>query len=109
MSYLIPFLFAVLISTVLTGVLRGIGIRYKIVSFPRNRDIHTKPIPRIGGPAIFFSFLVISLMSFVVFSDKVNFVNVKVLGIDERLFGILVGSFFITVVMVFDDIKGLKP
>lgn len=108
MNYLLPFLGALAISGILTGFLRRIGFKYGIVSKPRARDIHKKPIPRIGGAAIFISFLVVTLISWFVWGKDLSFGPGHILGVDRHFLGIAVGGTFIAVSMFFDDIFGLK-
>lgn len=102
MQYLIPLLLSFFCAVFLTGVFRRIGIKYRLVSVPRARDIHKKPIPRIGGPAIFISFVVISIL-FLVFSSRYG------TGVDKHIVGLWIGSLIICGSMLIDDIRGLKP
>jgi len=102
MQYLVPFLLSFFGAVFLTGVFRRLGIKHKLVSAPRARDIHKKPVPRIGGPAIFISFLVVSIL-FLVFSSRYG------AGIDKHVVGIWTGSLIICGSMLIDDIRGLKP
>lgn len=100
MNYYLPFLFSFFVSIILTGFCRKIGIRFGIVSKPRPRDIHKKPIPRIGGIAIFVAFLIISLIFLLVG---------RRFGIDKHLIGIWIGGSVIALSMLFDDIFTLRP
>lgn len=110
MNYLISFLFTFLLAVLLTGIVKKIGTHYGIVSKPRPRDVHKTPIPRIGGIAIFISFLLVAL-GYILFSNRngLNFGLEHWFGMERHLFAILVGGFVITVSMLFDDIKGLRP
>lgn len=109
MNYFLPFLFSVLLSVFLTGIFFVLGKKFNIVSAPRKRDVHIKLVPRIGGPAIFISFLVVTIISFIIFAKNLNFVSYTLFGVDEQLFGILAGGLFITGVMIIDDLRGIKP
>lgn len=108
MTYFLPFLFALVISFVLTNLVRKIGFKYGILSKPRRRDVHKKPVPRLGGIAIFLSFLIVSLVSFLFFCKTFGFGTEQLFGVDLRLLGIWVGSTLITLCMLIDDIYGLK-
>jgi UDP-GlcNAc:undecaprenyl-phosphate GlcNAc-1-phosphate transferase len=108
MNYFLSFLSAAGISFVLTYAATKIGFKYGLVSKPRARDIHKKPVPRIGGLAIFGSFLIVTLFCFLILKDK-DFGFVKILGMDRHLLGILAGGTAIAVTMLFDDIFGLRP
>jgi len=109
MNYFLPFLGALAISGILTGFLRGIGIKYGIVSKPRTRDIHKNPVPRIGGIAIFVSFIVVVIGYFMFAKNDLSFGPTKFGGMDEHLIGILVGGAIIASTMLIDDLFGLKP
>lgn len=109
MNYFLPFLSAFLISTILTNVLRKVGIKRGIVSAPRSRDIHKKPIPRIGGVGIFLSFLIISFVVLrYLFTDYSFSGNGLWLGIDKHLAAIWFGGALISISMLIDDIFTLK-
>lgn len=100
MPYILTFLLAFFSSVFLTGVLRSLGTKYGIVSVPRNRDIHKKPVPRIGGIAIFLAFLVFSMVF--LFSAKGG------LNLDKHIVAIWIGSIIIAGSMLLDDIFGLS-
>ncbi len=107
MLYLIAFILTFIISFLLTSLARRLALKYKIVSKPRKRDVHKKPIPRLGGLAIFSSFFIVALILFLIY-QKYNFGAGAWLGLDKRLVGILAGGLIITFSMLIDDIFGLK-
>jgi UDP-GlcNAc:undecaprenyl-phosphate GlcNAc-1-phosphate transferase len=86
-----------------------VGTRYGVLSIPRTRDIHKKPVPRIGGLAIFLSFLTISLFYFSLVKRHLSFGGTEFLGVDRRLLAIFLGGLVIVLVMFWDDLRGLKP
>ena len=51
-TYLIACTLSLIISLLLTPLLRDFAIRMNWVDLPDDRKIHQKPIPRIGGIAI---------------------------------------------------------
>jgi UDP-GlcNAc:undecaprenyl-phosphate GlcNAc-1-phosphate transferase len=108
MNYLLPFLSAFALSFIFSYVAKKLGYRWNLLSKLRARDIHKKPIPRIGGIAIFLSFLIISVAVFLLDHQKFNFVFGHLFSIDKRFLGILIGGFLITIFMLYDDIKELK-
>ncbi len=80
---------AFLISFASTPVVIGIAKKIKAIDVPKDeRRVHKKPIPLIGGLAIFYGFLV----SVLCFCD-----------IEEPIIGILLGAFVIIVTGVIDD------
>jgi len=46
--------FALVLSVFLTPAVRALGIKMGAMDIPTERKIHTKPIPRIGGLAVFY-------------------------------------------------------
>ena len=96
---LIKLLFSAVLSVVLgyglTPLVKKLAPVIGAMDIPKDeRRMHSHPIPRIGGLAIYTAFLISSL----IFS-----------GLDMKTVGILVGSLLIVVTGVFDDIKTLSP
>ena len=55
---------AAFITTFLTvPLVKRLAIKLDAVDYPSKRRINTKPIPRMGGLAIFFAFLIAVLCS----------------------------------------------
>ncbi|MEK9155862.1 MAG: MraY family glycosyltransferase [Patescibacteria group bacterium] len=107
MFYILPFIFSFLISVFLTGVARRLGCYFGIVSVPRPRDVHKVPVPRIGGLAIFTTFILVALVYFLYVVPEWAFATGKIWGIDYRLGGIAVGGLILVVAMLVDDVRGL--
>lgn len=51
------FFIALGLSMVLTPAARAFGTRFGALDMPAERKVHTKPIPRIGGLAVFLAFM----------------------------------------------------
>jgi len=84
---------AFLVSFSATPVVMLYANKMGAIDVPKdNRRVHKRPIPRIGGLAIFYGFI-ISVLTFSV--------------IDHQMTGILIGSVIIVTIGVIDDIKGL--
>ncbi len=108
MNYLSIFLLGLALSLTFSFVARKLGYRWNLLSKPRARDIHKKPVPRIGGIAIFLSFFVISIAIFLLDRQQLSFGFGHIWSIDKKFLGILVGGLMITAFMLYDDIRGLK-
>lgn len=52
-EYLLVGLVSAAITFLLTGLVRLLAIRVKAVAYPRQRDVHVTPIPRMGGVAMY--------------------------------------------------------
>jgi len=64
MNYFIPALVAFALALVFTYITSKLALKWKVVDSPDNfRKIHKKPIPLLGGLAIFLSFLIVILAS----------------------------------------------
>lgn len=86
---LIAVLAATSVSYVLTPLVKHFSIRFGFVDIPKDeRRMHNKPIPTIGGLAIFASFLLIVLI---------------MADISRQLVGMLVGSMVVVLLGVVDD------
>ena len=88
---------AALIAFISTPVVKNLAYKVGAVDVPKdNRRMHKRPIPRLGGLAIFFGFI----LSVLIF-----------LPLDDGLRGMLLGSVIIVVLGIFDDIYALpaKP
>ena len=108
MFYFIIFSTTLILSFFLTGYFTKLGQRKKIITKPRKRDIHKKPIPRIGGLAISLSFLIISMIVFLVLKPDLRLSDTLWLGIDKQILAIWGALVVIVVSMIVDDIRGLK-
>ncbi|OLF18685.1 glycosyltransferase family 4 protein [Actinophytocola xanthii] len=52
-EYLLVALTTAVLTFLFTGLVRRIAIRWGAVAHPRQRDVHTVPIPRLGGLAMY--------------------------------------------------------
>ncbi len=85
---------AFLISFASTPTVIALAHKIKAIDIPKDkRRVHKKPIPLIGGLAIFYGFI-ISVLCFAV--------------IDRQVMGLLFGSVIIVTVGVIDDMKALN-
>ena len=90
-------LVAAIVSLLSTPVVRALAFKVGAVDVPRDaRRMHKTPIPRMGGLAIFFGFI----LSVLIF-----------LPLDDQLRGMLLGGVIILILGIFDDIYALpaKP
>lgn len=78
----------------------------------RERDIHEKPVPRVGGLAIVTSFTIVILLANLIWPELFATLGFpfKILGIsiDKRLLGVILGGLILAIVMAMDDYKGLN-
>lgn len=80
-------------SLILVPFIKNIAIHINAMDIPDKRKVHNKPMPRLGGLAIFLSFLV----GYMFFAP-----------LTTQMISILIGSFLIVLLGIIDDIKPLK-
>ncbi|WP_211190356.1 glycosyltransferase family 4 protein [Actinomycetospora sp. TBRC 11914] len=56
-EYLLVGLCAAVVTFLVTGIVRRLAIRAGAIAVPRGRDVHTVPIPRLGGVAMYIGVL----------------------------------------------------
>lgn len=92
-TLIITILCAFLISFTTTPIARVLAFKVKAIDVPKDtRRMHKKPIPRMGGLAIFLGFA----LTVLVFCEP-----------SIQLFGMLLGAAVLVVVGIFDDIYSL--
>ena len=89
-----PFIIAWLAGLLLVPFIRKTAVRLGLFDRPNTRKIHTHPIPRVGGVAVFLAGILGSL---------------PFLLQDEKTTGVLLASTFIFMVGLIDDIHDLPP
>lgn len=94
----VAFILAFLISFFMTPVAKKIAFKVGAIAKPRKRDMHSKPIPRMGGIAIFTGFMI----TFLIVIWKLPLTNIK------QIIGIIVGCSMIFILGFFDDIYELN-
>ena len=85
---------AIIISFLATPLVKALAYKVGAIDVPKDgRRMHKTPIPRLGGLAIFLSFLLSTLL----FAE-----------IDRQMKGILMGAVIIVILGVLDDIMTLR-
>ena len=78
---LLIFLIAFVSTLLLTPVVRPLALKIGAVDSPNDRKIHKEPIPRLGGLAIYFGFLVAIVAGLLIFRFMIMFFIVTVINI----------------------------
>ena len=102
-TYLCVYLGSVLLAIIITPIVIKLARRVKAVDRPGVRTIHTRPVPRIGGVAVFLSamFLIVIVL-FLNNSIGKSFRNMQL-----QLIGLFCSATFIFLIGLVDDLKGL--
>jgi len=102
MSYALTFIIALIFAVVATPLSMKLGRRWGAIAYPGGRHVHKKPIPRLGGIAIYAAFWIA-----VVFTR--NWDTQLYTQLYTQVWGLFVGSTLIMVVGVWDDIREIRP
>jgi UDP-GlcNAc:undecaprenyl-phosphate GlcNAc-1-phosphate transferase len=107
-----------LLSIALTALMRWVSVRWNLVDYPGERKMHTKPVPMLGGVAIYLTF------NIVIFGNMLLLEPAGFLGFDwikdnvlgylgestwRPLLGVVAGGLIIFVLGLVDDLRALKP
>ena len=96
--YLAAFASAFGIALATTPFAKKMAFKFNAVQYPRDRDMHNKPMPRMGGIAIVLGFTITTtIMAILVPYFR-----------SPEFAGFAIGGIIITVMGVLDDIVGLK-
>ncbi len=96
--YLAAFSIAFFISMVTTPLAKKIAYKVKAIDYPKSRGLNKEPMPRLGGLAIFFGFIVtVLILSFYVEEFHTT-----------QFYGFLLGGILIVILGIFDDIYELS-
>lgn len=91
--YAIIFICAAALAFISTPAVMKLAFKIGAVDIPKDeRRIHNKPMPTMGGLAIYISFLICSLLF---------------LKLDRQVIGIILGGSIILIMGIVDDIKSL--
>jgi UDP-GlcNAc:undecaprenyl-phosphate/decaprenyl-phosphate GlcNAc-1-phosphate transferase len=100
-SYLLVLLLAAAVTYVTVPVVRWVARRWNVVAEIRDRDVHSTPVPRLGGVAMYAGFLAAMLLA-----RQMPLLH-RMLTHSRDVDGVIVGATLIFLVGVADDIWGL--
>lgn len=94
MKYLLLLIFPFLIAYLTTPLAKGLALRFGAIDMPgEERRVHSRPIPRMGGLAIYFAFILSALVF---------------MPMDSKMLGLLLGSSLVVLLGIIDDTRGLS-
>ncbi len=102
MDYALFFIATFILAFVLTLVVRGLALRYKVLDYPdKERKLHARAIPLLGGIAIFVA-LALSLVlgNRYILSGQLEI---------HHWIGVLIGGLILMIGGCIDDVKKLTP
>jgi len=93
-GYGLTFFMALVIVVVATPISIKLAKHWGAIAYPGGRHIHSRPIPRLGGLAIYASFWITALVTQVW---------------SKNIWGLFIGSTIIVAVGIWDDIREIRP
>lgn len=93
-TYMLTFGVALAVAAIATPISMKLASRWGAIDYPGGRHVHRKPIPRLGGVAIYVAFWCAAVVMHVW---------------DEQMLGLFLGSTLILWVGIWDDIRGMRP
>jgi UDP-GlcNAc:undecaprenyl-phosphate GlcNAc-1-phosphate transferase len=99
-EYLLVFLVAAVVTYAATPFVRWLAFATGAITAVRDRDIHTVPIPRLGGVAMFLGFVASLLVA-----SRLPYLSQIFQG--GEMTGVLIGAVIVCAVGVLDDIREL--
>lgn len=103
-TILISFLLALILSNFLMPMAQKFGVKFGAMDNPDDRKVHTDPIPRTGGMAIFISFFITGIIIYMVGTDVSDLVVVN-----RNLLFLIAGALVSFGIGFFDDFHRLGP
>ncbi len=105
---IVGFLISFLAAVILTYSVRFAATLLGWVDQPDSfRKLHTRPVPRLGGVAVYFGFLLPILLLYFIRPEHV-FLS-RILGRSREVTGLLTGSLIALGMGVADDLRDLRP
>lgn len=106
----IAFILAFIVAFMLTPYTIKIANKIGAVDIPRDkRRMHTKRMPKFGGPAVILGFIVSMIYLIIIMSIEGSIDLFSEQEYGRKLLGILLGIGVIAITGIIDDIKTLKP
>ena len=99
-EYLLVLVVAAVMTYVSTPFVRWLAIRSGAITAVRDRDIHTVPIPRLGGVAMLLGFMAALLVA-----SRLPYLSQIFRGGEMK--GVLIGAVIVCAVGVLDDLREL--
>jgi len=99
-EYLLVCVVAMAMTYLATPLVRALAVIVGAITPIRDRDVHTTPIPRLGGVAIFAGFAAATLVAR-------QLPYLKGVYLSGQMTGVLIGGALICLVGAIDDVRGL--
>jgi len=104
MIYLFVFVVGAILTYLLVFPIRRLAEKLGVMAYPGGRSIHTTPTPLLGGLAVFFSCIFVSLVMLLSEGTIGELISIE----ERKLLGLLLGCGWIIAVGIWDDIHSLS-
>ena len=106
----IAFILAFIVAFMATPYTIKIANKIGAVDIPKDkRRMHTKRMPKFGGPAVILGFIISMIYLIIVMSIEESLDLFTEQEYGKKLLGVLLGIVVIAITGIIDDIKTLKP
>ena len=103
-TYLYTYLCSAILALVITPIVIRLAHKLNVMDYPNARKVHKKPIPRIGGLAIFIA--TTTLVIIMLFLD--NAIGQAFRAIHIQIFTLLATGTFIFTIGLIDDLAAIR-
>jgi len=103
--YLLIFLIAFVSTLLLTPVVRLLALKIGAIDNPAERKVHEKPIPRLGGLALYCGFILAAVVG--LFASYFSGVGFTVSPV--TITGVLLSATMLLIIGIIDDVRGVRP
>lgn len=93
----------------LINPVRELALKLDAVAQPGGRHIHQIPIPKLGGLAIFGSFLVVIALVLIFNPELIEFIEDDKNVTTRNIIGVGLAGLLLVITGIYDDINDLKP
>ncbi len=107
--YFFIFFITLFFSLLFTPLVGALAIRVNALDRPSGRKLHRRPVPLMGGVAVFISLLLGLILMRGVSSELASFIGGSAGRLPHMLEGVTAGGLVILLIGVVDDIKGVEP
>ncbi|MBO1767593.1 MraY family glycosyltransferase [Allobranchiibius sp. GilTou38] len=103
-EYLLVAVIAGVVTYLTTPAIRWLAVRFGAVTPVRGRDVHSVPIPRLGGVGMLLGFAAAVLIA-----SRLRHASSLLHGANHQVVAVLIAAAFITAVGAIDDFRELDP
>lgn len=103
------------VAYLLTPAIQRMATHFRVLDLPGSRRIHLRPVPRLGGIAVYAAFVAAVVfpidqpIRIAVHTQHLVLTVPSLSGIDRPVLGMLLGATLIALFGILDDVRGAPP